>query len=59
VVWHGLLNALVTARAVGVAGFEETTTMWLVQVLGGLPLLAYGAVLLRKLRAPSAALAAR
>ena len=50
VLWHGLLNAAASARAVGVPGFEETTAMWVRVILYNLPLTLYGLVLLRRLR---------
>ena len=49
VLWHGLLNAAASARAVGVPGFEETTAMWVRAILYSLPLTLYGLVLFRRL----------
>jgi hypothetical protein len=42
VLWHGLLNAAVSATAVGIPGFEETASMWAWSLLANLPLVAYG-----------------
>jgi hypothetical protein len=50
VLWHGLLNATASARAIGISDFEETASMWAPTVLCNLPLLIYGAYLLRRLR---------
>jgi hypothetical protein len=50
VVWHGLLNAVVSARAVGIPGFEETASAWALTVLCNLPLVIYGIYLLCRLQ---------
>ena len=50
VLWHGLLNAIVSVRAISTPGFEETVSMWTLFVLSNLPLLIYGAYLLYRLR---------
>ena len=50
VLWHGLLNATASARAIGIPDFEETVSMWVLTVLCNLPLLIYGVYLLRRLR---------
>jgi membrane protease YdiL (CAAX protease family) len=44
---HVVLNAYVGARAMGVAGFEETTSAWVIILLLGLPLPVLGLYLLR------------
>ena len=49
VVWHGLLNAIVSARAIGLPDFQETVPMWTLILLSSLPLLIYGVHLLRRL----------
>lgn len=50
VLWHGLLNAAASARAVGIPDFEETVSAWALVVLCNLPLLLYGVCLLWRLR---------
>ena len=50
VAWHGLLNALVSARAIGIPDFRETTSMWALVILANLPLLVYGVILLARQR---------
>lgn len=52
---HLLLNAYVGARAVGVAGFEETTSAWMIILLLGLPLPVLGLYLLRGVNERTAA----
>lgn len=50
---HLLLNAYVGARAVGVAGFEETVSAWVTILLLGLPLPVLGLCLLRGVDGPA------
>jgi|GEM_PF-4531841 len=50
---HLLLNAYVGARAVGVAGFEETVAAWGIIILLGLPLPVLGLCLLRGVDGPT------
>jgi hypothetical protein len=50
VLWHGLLNAIVSARAIGMPDFAETAAMWARMILFNLPLLIYGLYLLYRLR---------
>ncbi len=45
---HLLINAYVGARAVGVAGFEETTSAWVIILFLGLPLPVLGLYMLRR-----------
>lgn len=47
--WHGLLNAAASARAVGIPDFQETISMWTMMILFNLPLLFYGIYLLYRL----------
>lgn len=47
VVLHALLNGIVNLKAVGIAGFEETVSAWLLIVLFQLPVVLVGAYLLR------------
>ncbi len=52
---HALLNAVVGARAVGTAGFEETVAAWLVILVLKLPAVAFGLYLLRRVRSNTVA----
>ena len=46
VIWHGLLNAVVSVQALGTPGFEETVPAWMLILLLQLPAFALGALLL-------------
>jgi membrane protease YdiL (CAAX protease family) len=48
VLYHGLLNAFVNVKALSVADFEETTSMWLLIILLQLPAILYALFLLQR-----------
>ena len=49
---HWLTNAAVNVKLIGVEGFEETVSMWLIFAAGLIPVVAYSVYLIWKLPEP-------